>query len=114
MNNNNSNTFRNSNDTLFLVNILNTMYNDNLRQINNLSETLNNLNNSNNQIRNLLVQLLNRNQGHGYSRRNDSRRVDTDFNNLSTNMNNRNLSYLISEYTIPINTTVLGLNCLGK
>jgi len=104
MNNNNSNTFRNSNDILFLVNILNTMYNDNLRQINNLSETLNNLNNSNNQIRNLLVQLLNRNQGHGYSRRNDSRRVDTNFNNLSTNMNNINPSYLIGEYTIPINT----------
>lgn len=107
MNNNNSNTFINSNDTLFLVNILNTMYNDNLRQINNLSETLNNLNNSNNQIRNLLVQLLNRNQGHGYSRRNEFRRVNTNFNNLSTNMNNRNSSYLIGEYTIPINTNRL-------
>ena len=44
MSNNNSNTFRSSNETLFLVNILNTMYNDNLRQINNLNETLNNLN----------------------------------------------------------------------
>ena len=48
----------NNNETLFLVNILNTMYNDNLRQINNLTSTLSNLNNSNNQIRDLLVQLL--------------------------------------------------------
>ena len=56
---NNSNTFRISNEQLLLINILNTMYNDNLRQINNITDTLNNLNNTNNQIRNLLVQLLN-------------------------------------------------------
>lgn len=99
MNNNNSNTFRTSNETLFLVNILNTMYNDNLRQINSVNETLNNLINSNNQIRNLLVQLLNRNQGQ--TRRNDSRRTNT-LNNLS-NMNDRNVSYLVGEYTIPLN-----------
>ena len=45
--NNNSNAFRVGNETIFLINILNTMYNDNLRQINNLTETLTNLNNSN-------------------------------------------------------------------
>lgn len=108
MNNNNSNTFRGNNEILFLVNILNTMYNDNLRQINNLTETLNNLNNSNNQIRNMLVQLLNVNQGNGHNRhtrRNQYRGFDSifynDFNNL--NENGRNTSYLVSEYTIPIN-----------
>ena len=45
--NNNSNTFASNNETLFLVNILNTMYNDNLSQITNLTYTLNNLHNSN-------------------------------------------------------------------
>ena len=56
---NNSNTFRISNEHLLLINILNTMYNDNLRQINNITDTLNNLNNTNNQIRNSLIQILN-------------------------------------------------------
>jgi len=97
----NSNTFRTSNETLFLVNILNTMYNDNLNQINNLTELLNNLNNSNNQIRSLLVQLLNRNRS---NRRNETRRVDTNFNNLFNNLtNNITPEYFIGEYTVPIN-----------
>ena len=107
MNNNNSNTFRTSNETLFLVNILNTMYNDNLRQITNLTETLNNLNNSNNQIRTLLVQLLNNNHGNGHSRRNQNRRFGVfnnfDYNNLSSNVSGRNVDYLIGEYTFPVN-----------
>ena len=94
--NNNSNAFRAGNETIFLINILNTMYNDNLRQINNLTETLNNLNNSNSQIRNLLVQILNSNQGNRHSRRNQSVMLS----------NNRNIdSYLIDEYTFPVNTT---------
>ena len=107
---NSSNTFRTTNDTLFLVNILNTMYNDNLRQINNLSETLNNLNNSNNQIRNLLVQLLNGSHSNGShsngnNRRNQSRRYDNTFDHNSlTNINGRNVGYLVGEYTFPINT----------
>lgn len=100
----NSNTFRTSNETLFLVNILNTMYNDNLNQINNLTELLNNLNNSNNQIRSLLVQLLNRNRS---NRRNDTRRVDANFNNLLNNLTNSiNPEYFIGEYTIPINRNI--------
>jgi hypothetical protein len=41
-----------NNDYLFLISILNTMYNDNLRQINNLT-------NSNTEIRNHIVSLLN-------------------------------------------------------
>jgi hypothetical protein len=99
--NNNSNTFTSNNETLFLVNILNTMYNDNLRQITNLTDMLNNLNNSNNQIRNLLVQLLNRNQ-----RRTETRRLNANLNNIDYNnlTNGINLSYLFGEYTLPRNT----------
>ncbi len=100
---NSSNTFRSNNETLLLVNILNTMYNDNLRQITHLTDMLNNLNNSNNQIRNLLVQLLNRGNG----RRNESRRWETNLNNnfdYNTLTNGINLSYLVGEYTIPRNT----------
>jgi hypothetical protein len=95
---------RTSNNTLFLINILNTMYNDNLNQINNLTEILNNLNNSNNQIRNSLVQLLNRNQGHNNVRQTDSRRGTTNLNNFLNNLinrTNRNADYFIDEYTIP-------------
>lgn len=99
--NNNSNTFRSNNETLFLVNILNTMYNDNLRQITNLTEMINNLNTSNNQIRTLLVQLLNRSQ-----RRTETRRWETNLNNIDyTSLTNGiNLGYLVGEYTIPRNT----------
>jgi hypothetical protein len=94
--NNNSNAFRVGNETIFLINILNTMYNDNLRQINNLTETLTNLNNSNSQIRNLLVQLLNSNQGNRHSRRNQTDIFDTSDRNIG--------GYLIDEYTFPVNT----------
>ena len=94
--NNNSNAFRVGNETIFLINILNTMYNDNLRQINNLTETLTNLNNSNSQIRNLLVELLNSNQGNRHSRRNQSDMFDTSDRNIG--------GYLIDEYTFPVNT----------
>jgi hypothetical protein len=41
-----------TNEQLLLINILNTMYNDNYRQINNLTA-------SNNEIRNLLTRVLN-------------------------------------------------------
>jgi hypothetical protein len=101
--NNNTNTFRAGNETLFLINILNTMYNDNLRQINNLTETLNNLNNSNNQIRNLLIHLLNNTQGNRNNRRSQSRRFETNFNNIEYNLLtsgfDRDALYIISDYT---------------
>ncbi len=89
---NNSSAFRISNEQLLLINILNSMYYDNLRQINNLNETLNNLNNSNNQIRNLLIHLLNINQTNGLnSRRNGfSERRNRMANDASTNDRNSN------------------------
>ena len=55
-----------------------------------------NLNNSNSQIRNLLVQLLNSNQGNRHSRRNQSDIFDTSDRNIG--------GYLIDEYTFPVNT----------
>jgi hypothetical protein len=101
-----------------LINILNTMYSDNLRQINSLNNTLDNLIESNNQIRILLTQILNNNnsttnnQQSRESRRSSSRRENNTF------YTNRNLNPLgrilindqpyiidsISEYTIPRNT----------
>ena len=55
---NNSREYNISNEHVLLVNILNDMYNDNIRQINNLQQSITIHNNANNQIRNLLVQLL--------------------------------------------------------
>jgi CHASE3 domain sensor protein len=52
-----------SNEHLLLINILNTMYNDNIRQINNLTS-------SNNEIRSLLTRILNNsNRERGYNSR---------------------------------------------
>jgi hypothetical protein len=95
----NSNTYRLSNEQLLLVNILNTMYNDNLRHINSITETLNSLVDSNNQIRILLTQLLNSNQN---SYNNSSRR-----NNTSNRRWENNRPYIvtdtINDYVIPRN-----------
>jgi hypothetical protein len=71
-----------SNEQLLLIDILNSMYNDNLRQINNFTTYISNLNESNTQIRNLLIQIL-----QNPSRRNNERR-----NGRTTNQNqNQNL-----------------------
>jgi hypothetical protein len=63
-----------TNEQLLLIDILNTMYNDNLRQITNLSD-------SNLQIRNLIIQILNTNTT---QRRNSN-------NNTYRNSNQRNI-----------------------
>ena len=52
-----SQAFNISNEQLLLINILNTMYNDNLRQIYSYNKSINSLNNTNIQIRNLLIQI---------------------------------------------------------
>jgi hypothetical protein len=114
---NNSNTFRLGNEQLLLINILNSMYNDNLRQITNLNETLNNLNNTNNQIRNSLIQILNNpyiNQANNSRRNGFSDRRGRENNNNDRNNNDRNNNYnrlflnnrpyiidSITEYTFP-------------
>jgi len=104
---NNSNTFRLSNEQLLLVNILNTMYNDNLRHINSITETLNSLVDSNNQIRNSLSQLLNLNQNtYNNTRQNNrNRRWENTASTFGRIMIN-NRPYVvdsINEYTIPRN-----------
>jgi hypothetical protein len=54
----NSNLYNVSNENLLLVEFLNNMYNDNLRQISNYMNSINTLNESNSQIRSLFVQIL--------------------------------------------------------
>ena len=103
---NNYDDFSSNNQIIFLSHILNNMYNDNLAQINTLIESIHNLNNSNDQIRNTLVQLLNINQENRNNTRNYSRRFNSNSNNVENNLptdNTSSISYLINEYTIPIN-----------
>jgi len=78
--NNNLGTSRITNEQLLLINILNNMYNENLRQINSITDTLNNFVDNNNQIRNLLIQLLNSNQN------------NINENNINQNIINQNNS----------------------
>ena len=101
---NNFSTFRVSNEHLVLIDILNSMYNDNLRQIDNITNTLNNLNESNNQIRNLLVRLMD------YSQPNTSRQNRFTERRYRSNSDRRGNSrpYVIDsvmEYTIPLRST---------
>jgi hypothetical protein len=67
--------FNNNNERMLLINILNTMYSDNSRQINNLT-------NSNNQIRSLIFRLLS----------NQNRRRT--HNNSSNSQNHSNINYI--------------------
>ena len=100
-------TLRINNEQMLLINILNTMYNDNLRQIENLNVTLNNLNLSNTQIRQSLVQILN--NPHNNSRRNASNERNNRENFQRNNNSNRFLRpYIFDtfiEYSVPRRTT---------
>jgi hypothetical protein len=93
-----------SNERLMLIDILNSMYNDNLRQIDTITNTLQNLNEYNHQIRNLLVQLLDNSQTNN-SRQNRfaERRYRT--NSSSRRSLANNTPYTIDsvvEYTVPL------------
>lgn len=91
----NSNLYNVSNENLLLIEFLNNMYNDNLRQVSNFMNSINTLNESNSQIRSLLVQILSgqsRNSNNGNSRigRNGrSFRTNNSVTNNSNNANNR-------------------------
>ena len=87
MNNNLNQVYSNiSNENLLLIDILNNMYNDNLRQISNFTNSINSLNESNSQIRNLLFQIL-----YNQTRRNNRNSVNNSMNSInSMNMNNSN------------------------
>ena len=73
--NNNQRTYTISNEHLLLIDVLNTMYNDNLRQITNLTD-------SNEQIRNSIIQILNTNT--------PQRRNNNIYRTNSNNNNNNN------------------------
>ena len=86
-------TFNNlSSEQLLLINILNDMYNENSRQINNYHDAITGLNEANNNIRATLIQMLNVN---------GNRRTTQ---NTNTNANVRPTSTYFREFTIPLNT----------
>ena len=73
-------------DQLLLIDILNTMYNDNLRQITHLT-------NSNQEIRNIIIQMLNNNtntRSRNNNIRNNLTSINQNTNNLRTNNQNTN------------------------
>jgi hypothetical protein len=70
-------------DQLLLIDILNTMYNDNLRQITHLT-------NSNQEIRNIIIQMLNNNTN-TRSRNNNIRNNLTNINQNTNNSRSNNL-----------------------
>jgi len=70
-------------DQLLLIDILNSMYNDNLRQITHLT-------NSNQEIRNIIIQMLNNNTN-TRSRNNNIRNNLTSINQNTNNQNTNNL-----------------------
>ena len=100
------------NDQLLLINILNTMYNDNLQQINNLY-------NSNNEIRNHIISILNNyNRGRNntintntsnsnrfrHNNRENNRNLQSSRNNSNSNSNNISTP-LVFDFIIPTNRT---------
>jgi len=112
-------TYGISNEHLLLIDILNTMYNDNLRQITNLTD-------SNNQIRNLIIQILNTNN---HPRRNNNNNIYRTNNNTNNNRNTfrdnntsngnlgrvylNNIPYIvdnIEHLRIPINNNLRNIN----
>jgi len=73
-------------DQLLLIDILNSMYNDNLRQITHLT-------NSNQEIRNIIIQMLNNNtntRSRNNNIRNNLTSINQNTNNLRTNNQNTN------------------------
>lgn len=107
----NSSNFTISNEQLLLINILNTMYNDNVRQINHHRDSLNSLNNVNSQIRNLLVQILNNQTLNNENRHRNNFRTSENNNRENSphglgRITLNNTPYIVDsiyEYTIPIN-----------
>jgi hypothetical protein len=116
-----------SNEQLLLINILNGMYNDNLRQINNIYDSIYSLNESNRQIRNILIQILNNhtnihNNNSNSNNKSNNRRNNSRYNQRSNLRETANLSsgglgrvYLnnrpyiidnIQHYNIPLNREV--------
>ena len=113
--NSNQRTYTISNEHLLLIDILNTMYNDNLRQITNLTD-------SNQQIRNLIIQILNtntpprRNNNNNIYRTNNNRNTFRENNTSNGNLGRvylNNIPYIIDNVEhirIPTNNNSRNLN----
>jgi hypothetical protein len=108
---NSSSSYDLNNEQLLLINILNTMYNDNIRQIYNCNDTITLLNQTNTQIRNLLFQIFyNSNNNNQNQPRNNRENYGTNVHRNS-NLNNlgrvilNNIPYVVEnveEYRIPV------------
>ena len=90
-----------STEQLLLINILNEMYNNNIRQINNHQDAIDGLNEANNNIRATLIQMLNVN---GTRRPNAS---NTSNANSATNASNRSNGTSNLNYYFPNTITYL-------
>lgn len=110
--NSNQRNYTISNEQLLLIDILNTMYNDNLRQITNLTD-------SNQQIRNLIIQILNtprRNNNNNNNYRTNNRNTFRDNNTSNDNLGRvylNNIPYIIDnveQIRIPINRNLRNIN----
>jgi hypothetical protein len=103
----NSRDYNISNEHLLLVSILNSMYNDNIRQINNLTESIHLLNDTNTHIRNLLIQMLYTPQTSTITNRRNILRQNSRTNNYRENLRRiflNNTPYVIDNvqrYNIP-------------
>jgi len=99
------NSFNIRNEDLLLINILNNMYNDNIRQIENYSNYINNLTQINTEIRNLLIQIL---YNGNFNRQNNIR------NNQRRNINRLNTQNSNTRQTQNSNTTQRQNTNLGR
>ncbi len=103
----NSRDYNISSEHLLLISILNSMYNDNIRQINNLTESIHLLNDTNTHIRNLLIQMLYTPQTSTITNRRNILRQNNRANNFRENLRRiflNNTPYIIDNvqrYNIP-------------
>jgi hypothetical protein len=78
-----------SNEQVQLVNILEQMYYDNIFQINEMTNSINNVRNTNTQIRNQIIQILNQsNSNHSITRNTRNTNNTNNTNNTRNNTNN--------------------------
>lgn len=113
-------TYDLNNEQLLLINILNTMYNDNMRQIYNYNDNISTLNVNNTQIRNLIFQIFSNSNYNHFSqnsirpnRDNNSNSIRNSNSTSTSNSNSNNLGRVvlnnipyiienIEEYRIPL------------
>lgn len=93
-----------TNEQFLLIDVLNAMYNDNIRQINNYTSFITELNANNNSIRNLLIQILNislNNRRHNNNNNSSNSSNSNNIRNSSVSRNYQPLFDTVREYSIP-------------